>query len=79
MESLTEFDQFGYVRSSNISSVGTKDHYLVIEFNSGKVYRYPYCVEYYSELVSAPSVGKYFNEHLRTQTSEQVNGVWIDD
>ena len=60
------------VESSNLRSVGydEESRTLEIEFHSGAVYQY-YDVpsEVYQELLSAPSLGKYFHAHIRT-------GLW---
>ena len=63
-----------YVESSVIRSVGYERETatLEIEFNSDKVYRYfavPHAV--YEGLVSAESVGAYFNEKVRDRYPEE--------
>lgn len=56
------------VQSSSLHSVGYEEETktLEIEFNNGSVYRYygvPFSV--YQGLMSAPSHGKYFHQHIR--------------
>lgn len=56
------------VSSSSIASIGydARAKTLEVEFNSGRVYRYydvPQTVHY--ELVSASSIGGYFNANIR--------------
>lgn len=56
------------VVSSNIASVTYNDEtkYLVIEFNSGAQYRYEGVEqEVHDALISAPSVGKHFNNFIK--------------
>lgn len=50
------------VESSNISAVGHANSTLTVEFKSGAVYEYyGVAASVFEDLVSAPSVGKYFN------------------
>lgn len=56
------------VSSSNIASVGydKEEQTLEVEFNSGAVYQYfQVPVNVYEGLISASSVGKYFNANVR--------------
>lgn len=56
------------VSSSNIASVGYDDKTstLEIEFNSGHVYQYfDIPITMYEGLLSAGSVGRYFNETIK--------------
>jgi hypothetical protein len=55
------------VNSSNINSVGFENGILEVEFVSGSVYRYfDVPQEVFESLVNAPSVGKFFNENIRS-------------
>ena len=56
------------VRSSNIAAVGydKEAEELEVHFHSGAVYRYENVeVDLLEELVSAPSVGRTFNERVK--------------
>ena len=56
------------VTSSNLSSVGYDSdlQVLEIEFNSGSVYQYSGVPTHiHSGLMSAPSHGSYFHEHIK--------------
>ena len=54
------------VVSSNIQGVGWENDTLFVWFKTGKVYKYfKVPVTIYNELVSAPSVGRYFNEAVK--------------
>ena len=54
------------VVSSNIASVGYESGTLEIEFRSGGGYKYTGVPEHiYRALLSAPSKGSYFAEHIR--------------
>jgi hypothetical protein len=73
-------DTWCEVQSSNLSGVGTKDGFLVVQFRNGDVYRYPELSHLLSSLVCAPSVGKYFHEFVRPEPSERlVKGRWPDE
>ena len=51
--------------SSVITKVTFVNDKLIVAFKSGAVYEYPDAtVTDYNRLISAPSVGKYFNEHI---------------
>jgi hypothetical protein len=66
-----QMDKYQPVESSNLKAVGVKGDYLVIFFNNDTVYRYPSCSSLYEELISAPSVGRFFREHVKTQQAYQ--------
>ncbi|EKE18703.1 MAG: hypothetical protein ACD_9C00258G0004 [uncultured bacterium] len=56
------------VTSSNVKSVGyeTDTETLEIEFHSGGIYQYFRVSEYvYNLLMSASSIGGYFDEHIK--------------
>jgi hypothetical protein len=56
------------VVSSNLRSVGYDEaaRVLEVEFQNGRVYRYlDVPREVYEELMSADSLGRYFNEYIR--------------
>lgn len=54
------------VDSSVIKSVLYQENTLEVEFKSGRVYRYSdVSPETYASLVSADSVGRYFNAYIR--------------
>jgi hypothetical protein len=57
------------VTSSDLKSVGY-DHQsktLEVEFHSGGIYEYDgVSASVHSELINAPSVGRYFRAHIRT-------------
>ena len=56
------------VKSSNIAEVGYDIPTLTLEikFHNGSVYQYwPIKRRTYDVLVNSPSVGKYFNKHIR--------------
>lgn len=54
------------VSSSNIRSVGFEDGTLEIEFNRGGIYQYYNVPEAtYQSLITAQSVGKYFQAHIK--------------
>ena len=80
MIDIREFplDDYEEVVSTNIKAVGVAGGYLVVQFNSGLAYRYPGLSHLFHEMVSAPSVGKFFAEHVRKETCERVCGEWPD-
>ncbi|KQV15387.1 MULTISPECIES: KTSC domain-containing protein [unclassified Kitasatospora] len=54
------------VESSCLRSVGHQGTTLELEFHSGSVYRYPGVPpEVHRSLLAAPSLGRYFHEHIR--------------
>lgn len=58
------------VTSSNLASVGYDDErqVLEVEFKSGFVYQYEGVPKFaYSDMVSAESVGSYFNANIKPQ------------
>lgn len=60
------------VESSNIKSIGyTEDSKaLTVEFHSGDIwYYYPVSAEGYKMVLFAESIGKAFNEHIKTNPS----------
>jgi len=63
------------VSSSHIASVGYENGVLEVEFLSGQIYRGECPEEYYTGLISAESVGRYFNEikNAITLTRVQTN------
>lgn len=76
---LFDVDNFSEVVSSHISAVATKGDWLVVLFKNGSIYRYPEAASYYSDLVSASSVGKYFHEEIRDLSCERLSGgLWPD-
>lgn len=62
------------VRSSNIRGVGhdPKANEVHVEFHNGQVWKYPASAAEHRAFVSAPSVGKYFHEHIKPLGGEQV-------
>jgi hypothetical protein len=60
------------VQSSNIKSVGydAASKVLEIAFSSGGIYQYANVpASEHAALVAAPSVGKYFHAHIKSQYS----------
>lgn len=55
------------VSSSNIRSAGFENGEMHIEFSNGRVYSYtgPRAEEHYNALITAPSAGRYFAQHVR--------------
>lgn len=54
------------VDSSNLCSVGYENGTLYITFHSGGAYSYSGVPEYvYTELLNAPSKGRYFHAYIR--------------
>lgn len=80
MVDIREFplDQYEEVQSSNIKAAGTAEDYLVIQFNTGAAYRYPGLAHLFHEMVEAPSVGKFFTDHIRQESYERLHGDWPD-
>ena len=55
------------VKSSSVKSVGYENGVLEVEFAKGTVYRYKDVpAEVHAGLVGAESVGRHFQEHVRT-------------
>jgi hypothetical protein len=54
--------------SSMIHEYGYENGEVYIKFNNGKVYAYPGTEADLSNLKSAESAGKYFNENIKTRT-----------
>ena len=57
-----------YVDSSNLQSVGydEQQQILEVEFRNGAVYQYYDCPKpIYDALMSAPSLGRFFNAQIR--------------
>lgn len=57
------------VKSSRISAIGFKEetNTLVILFMNSKAYSYtPVSLDTYNEILTAESVGKYFEQHIKT-------------
>jgi ribosomal protein S12 len=54
------------VNSSAILAVGYDGYSLTVEFHGGRIYDHP-GVPYhvYRELMNAPSMGAYYNQHIR--------------
>lgn len=67
-------DQHEDVTSSNLKSAGTKGTYLVVEFKNGQIYVYKDCAHLFSDLVSAESVGEFFNANVKHQPFERLSG-----
>jgi hypothetical protein len=64
-----EADNWREVESSNIKAVGTRDHYLIVQFNKGGSYRYPNCASQFDDLINAESVGRYFAVNIKPTAS----------
>jgi len=72
-----EVDQWVEVRSSNLSAVGTKDDFLIVQFRNGEMYRYPDLAHEMEEILNAESSGKYFHQNIRHQSYERLEkGSW---
>ncbi len=57
------------VRSSNIAAIGFEESVAIleIEFHSGAVYQYTGVpVNIYDALMSAPSIGSYFHQNIKS-------------
>ena len=79
MERIAELtEDYQEVESSNIRAVATVEDYLVVQFNTGAVYRYPSLAHLFHEMVEAPSVGKFFADHIRNENCERIRGEWPD-
>ncbi|MCB9468393.1 MAG: KTSC domain-containing protein [Candidatus Obscuribacterales bacterium] len=63
------------VSSSNLKSVGYEDGTLEIEFKNGRIYQYSDVPkEIYDELMTADSLGIYFNSEIRDEYDcERIN------
>lgn len=58
------------VSSSNLKAVGWKDKVLTVEFHSGQVWAYlDVSEELYDDLRFAGSIGKFFNEKIKTMNT----------
>ena len=81
MEHPFNADVWQEVDSSNIKAVGTKGHYLIIQFHKGdSVYRYPNCSNLFSDLCMAKSIGKYFHKEIRNLQYEKLGSEeWPED
>ncbi len=54
------------VKSSNLKAVGYESEIMEVEFLNGSVYEYSeVSQEKYDDLMSAPSKGKYYNQHIK--------------
>ena len=54
------------VNSTAIAAVGYDGYTLTVEFNGGRAYDHPGVPEWvYHEFMSAPSMGAYYNRHIR--------------
>ena len=54
------------VSSTAIRAIGCDSSVLTVEFNGGRVYDHPGVPEWvYHEFMSAPSMGAYYNRHIR--------------
>ena len=53
------------VSSSAISHLAWKDETITVTFNRGGVYDYPGSRDLFMDFVQAPSIGQYFNQHIR--------------
>jgi hypothetical protein len=68
------------VDSSNLSKAGWENGDLLVQFRRGEVYRYTSVpIDVYTELVAAPSVGRYFVANVSktypyTKVGEPVPG-----
>lgn len=57
----------------NSASYDTQNGTLTIEFSRGARYDYPNVpAEHYQGLIHAPSVGKYFNQHIKQYSAKEV-------
>ena len=57
----------------NSASYDKETQTLRIEFKQGREYEYPNVPEYeFRNLVSAPSVGKYYNQHIKQYSAARV-------
>jgi len=66
-----------HVESSNLKSVGYDDNsaILEVEFHHGAVWQYSDVMESaYHEMMSASSLGKYFNANIKGQHPENQVG-----
>lgn len=57
--------RFVRLDSSNLDAAGHRDGYLLIRFLKGGVYRYVKAASKFSELISAPSCGKFFHREIK--------------
>lgn len=67
------------VESSHIRAVGVRDDYLVVQFKSGAVYRYPDIGHLFDDLVGADSIGKYFHSEIRDRSCQRLRGEWPEE
>lgn len=65
------------VTSSNIRSVGYENGEMHIEFANGSVYEYtgPRTKEHYDAIMKAPSAGKYFYQHIRSDPQTKARAL----
>jgi hypothetical protein len=71
----TNMDDFCFVESSNLESVGTKGSDLFVEFKNGAIYKYPGLSMEFDNLITADSVGKYFVRNVRNETNIRVTDI----
>lgn len=75
-------EEWEEVKSSNIKAIGIKGEYLIVEFRKGgDIYRYRGFADLYDDMISSPSVGKFFNQEVLSQTMGQKLklGEWPED
>jgi len=67
------------VKSSNLKAIGYKSEIMEVEFLSGSVYEYSEVPqEKYDDLMSAPSKGKYYNQHIKGEfPSKRLESVYL--
>lgn len=53
------------VKSSAISTIAWKDEVITVTFVRGGTYDYPGSRDLYEDFISAPSIGQYFNQHIK--------------
>lgn len=54
------------VKSSNIAAVGRDGDNLHVRFTNGATHEYTGAGSHYDAMLKAPSVGKYFHTHVRS-------------
>jgi len=67
-------DHWVLLKSTNLKAAGTIEDYLVVQFQNGVYYRYPDLAHHFTDLITAPSAGKYFKEHIREESCERLKG-----
>lgn len=68
------------VKSSNLKAIGIRDEFLIVEFKNNVFYRYPDMADHLDDLLTAESVGKYFNNEIRNQACERLRAdIWPDE